>query len=228
MGEEKWRVHQTGSLANDSIKGIEFLTIEDIRKLFPAASKQGYFLVTQHPETMARAQVATQINAVLTALKGYGLPVVFTYPNLDAANKTIIKAVENFVGKNKNSLLIKNAGRQLYYSLVKHAAAVVGNSSSGIYDTPYLKIPAVNIGHRQDGRLKAANVIDVGYDPAAIQRALKKSASPAFHASLDHAIQGFFGRGDAASQMVRVFEGLGLDKSLLIKKFVSTGKSHRV
>jgi len=219
MGEEPWRVHHTGSLGIDSIKNIQAVDIKILKEQVPFIEMQNFLLVTYHPQTISSMKVEDQIKWVLKGLQKSGKAVVFTYPNIDMTNKAIITAIEEYVGHHPNSLIIKNAGTRMYYSLVRYAAAVVGNSSSGIYDTPFLGTPAVNIGERQLGRLKADNVIDVGFNDLKIAEAIKKACSKEFHQrSSKRVITHFFGDGHAAEKIVRVLATLPY-KNLLKKKF---------
>jgi GDP/UDP-N,N'-diacetylbacillosamine 2-epimerase (hydrolysing) len=221
MGEEAWRVYRIGSLANDCIRETRLFGMEELRKRIPSLKHKGYLLVTYHPETLNTLNTSMQIKNLLDAIDMVGLPAIFTYPNVDAGNHKIIENVEAFAKSRCNATIIKNAGVQLYYSLVKHAAALVGNSSSGIYDTPYFCVPAINVGRRQAGRTMGANVINVEGSAAKIEKAIKKGLSDDFRSGLGPEIRMFFGDGYAAVKVVNVLSQILDNNALLEKRFCS-------
>lgn len=219
MGESPSRVFDVGSLVIDSIKDIKLWPLSKIRKVIPLTGKGSFLLATLHPQTISKLSVQEQVSCFLKALESVPHPIVFTYPNMDACNKTIITSLHKFTRKHKNkSILIHNAGRELYYSLVKNATALVGNSSSLIYDTPYLLTPAVNVGERQAGRLRARNVIDVPFNSYKIEEAINRCLDPRFRESFNDEVKYFFGNGYAAKRIVSVLTKLN-SRNLLGKEF---------
>jgi UDP-hydrolysing UDP-N-acetyl-D-glucosamine 2-epimerase len=191
----------------------------ELRKRIPFLKHNAYLLVTYHPETINTLNTTIKIKNLLDAIDMVGLPAVFTYPNVDAGNQDIIENIEAFVKSGYKAIIIRNAGVRQYYSLVKHAAAVVGNSSSCIYDTPYFCVPAINVGKRQAGRTMGANVINVEGSAAKIEKAIKRGLSEDFRKGLGTEIRTFFGDGYAAVKMVNVLEQICVNDALLIKRF---------
>jgi UDP-N-acetylglucosamine 2-epimerase len=114
--------------------------------------------------------------------------------------------------------LIPNLGTEGYLSLMAHAAALVGNSSSGLIEAPSFGLPAVNIGTRQQGRLRAANVIDVGYRRQEILAGLKQALRPGFRARL-RGMANPYGDGHSAQRIVNRLKAVPLDARLLMKRF---------
>lgn len=223
MGEEPWRIKHSGSLVIDAISHVRCLTKEELAKQIPLLKDKPYVLVTLHPETLSVIPPGEQIRILLAALSCLPFGIVFTYPNMDLNHGAIIKAVHQFVDKHPtSSIVIQNAGGELYYSLVKHATALVGNSSSLIYDTPFFMKPAVNIGNRQLGRVKPGNVLDVPFNAAKIAQAIMRVSQPAFMKSLDPKIKNFFGQGNAAAKIVATIASTDQEK-LMVKKFQVKG-----
>jgi UDP-N-acetylglucosamine 2-epimerase (non-hydrolysing) len=117
--------------------------------------------------------------------------------------------------------LAVNLGTEGYFSLMSHAAAMVGNSSSGIVEAASFKLPVVNIGDRQRGRFHDRNVIDSGYTRKEILEAIHKVTSPGFRATLKGLVNPY-GDGQAAERIVSGLKSASLDSTLLLKKFYVT------
>jgi UDP-hydrolysing UDP-N-acetyl-D-glucosamine 2-epimerase len=176
-------------------------------------------LVTYHPVTLEYEQAGTQIDNLLKALKDSGFPVVFTLPNADTAGSLIAERMRAFLKDYPSARLVPNLGTRGYFSLMRLALAMVGNSSSGLIEAPYLSLPVVNVGNRQKGRLRGKNVIDVGTDRAEILRGIERAVEPAFRKSLfPHANP--YGKGQAAQRILRRIKNIPITQRLLVKKFV--------
>jgi UDP-hydrolysing UDP-N-acetyl-D-glucosamine 2-epimerase len=159
-----------------------------------------------------------QLSALLDALDAADRPVVFTYPNADPLGRKIIAAIEQFVETHARCRVVPNLGTRAYFSLMNHAAAMAGNSSSGIIEAASFKLPVVNIGSRQGGRVRAANVIDVNPVADEISRAIADAVSPEFRAGLDE-LANPYGDGHAAPRIVEVLANAALGPTLTIKRF---------
>jgi UDP-N-acetylglucosamine 2-epimerase (non-hydrolysing)/GDP/UDP-N,N'-diacetylbacillosamine 2-epimerase (hydrolysing) len=140
-----------------------------------------------------------------------------TYPNADTAGRTIIERIEAFAASRPRVRLVKSLGDLLYLSLLTHADAMVGNSSSGIIEAPSFGLPAVNVGSRQRGRLRGPNVIDVGASRDEILRGIEVALAPGFRERL-RGIPNPYGDGRAAPRIVRVLREVLLDAQLIQKK----------
>ena len=172
MGEEAWRVHTVGFPAIDLISEGRFASPEEgIRRLSLDLGKP-VVLFTQHSVTtefeLAAQQVRPSIQAI-RELAAQGVQVVMTYQNNDAGGRMIIASLNAMEGDGLPGIqLCRSLGRHLYHGVLALArdpanrVACVGNSSSGIKETPAFGCPTVNIGSRQEGRLRGDNVLDVG------------------------------------------------------------------
>jgi UDP-N-acetylglucosamine 2-epimerase len=114
--------------------------------------------------------------------------------------------------------MVKNLGTQNYFSLMAAAKAMVGNSSSGVIEAPSFKLPVVNIGSRQDGRVKSVNVVDVGYEQKDIIDGLKKALHPEFSQGLSR-IDNPYGSGNASEKIVEVLKNIKINNTLVNKHF---------
>ena len=121
----------------------------------------------------------TQLKSLFQAIDKSKLNVVITYPNADPKFLNIIKFINSKFNK-KKFLIVKNCGREVYSSLLKHCKMIVGNSSSGIVEAASFKTPAINIGTRQKGKYKPINVIDTGYKSKEILKGIKLAQSKNF------------------------------------------------
>ena len=154
----------------------------------------------------------------LHALKNVDNSIIFTLPNADTSGRIIIDKIKQFVKLNNNAWMVDNLGTQAYFSLMSIAAAMIGNSSSGIIEAPSFKLPVVNIGIRQEGRVKANNVIDVDHDRASIYKGYKQAISPEFNNVINGLINPY-GSGNASEIIVDTLKNIELDDKLLIKDF---------
>ncbi|NQW22646.1 MAG: UDP-N-acetylglucosamine 2-epimerase (hydrolyzing) [SAR202 cluster bacterium] len=219
MGEEPWRVVVSGAPSLDNLHSIKLLDRRDLEDKFDLHLDSNPLLVTYHPVTLEHADTAWQVKELLEALPEFNLPVVFTAPNADTNGRVITRMIEEFLGSNPTAQMVKNFGTQGYFSLMEYAAAMVGNSSSGIIEAPSLRLPVVNIGTRQQGRMRGKNVIDVGYGRNEIIEGIKKAIAPEFRENFC-GLPNPYGDGHASARIVNHFKGVSLDHSLINKRFV--------
>ena len=137
---------------------------------------QGYLVVMQHPVTTEYDEARHQVEETLYAVRDFGLPVLWFWPNADAGSDGTSKGIRVFREKEdpQNFHLFRNMFPEDFLRLLVHSTAIVGNSSVAIRECSYLGVPAVNIGSRQQGRERGGNVIDVGHDRAAIAGAIRE------------------------------------------------------
>jgi UDP-N-acetylglucosamine 2-epimerase (non-hydrolysing) len=218
MGEQPNRVFVTGSPAIDAICTTPPTPCAELERRIGIKFATAPLLVTFHPVTLEYAAAATQARALMAALGAIERPILFTYPNADTAASTIIAAIDDFVAHHANATVVKSLGTADYFGMMVISAAVVGNSSSGIVEAPSFRLPAVNIGDRQRGRLRAANVIDCEPESGAIVAAIERAVSADFRASLKGLINPY-GNGHAAERIVRVLREIPLDAKLIEKRF---------
>jgi UDP-hydrolysing UDP-N-acetyl-D-glucosamine 2-epimerase len=159
------------------------------------------------------------VGELLAALGTFERPITFTLPNADPCGRLILRRLKEFVQTHPKAHLVENMGTQRYFSLMALAAAMIGNSSSGIIEAPSFGLPVVNIGTRQQGRLRAANVIDVGYKREAIVQGIHAALKPQFRARLS-GLANPYGDGHAAERIVARLKEVPLDHRLIRKRFV--------
>lgn len=218
LGEEPWRVTVSGEPGLDNVRTIKLLSPSEIETRFQVQTDRPFLLVTYHPVTLEYEQAEWQIGELLAALLETRLPVIFTLPNADTGNQIIRAKLKQFVGANGSSRLVDNFGMQAYFSVMNLAAAMVGNSSSGIVEAASFELPVVNIGTRQHGRVRARNVIDVGYSRDQISAGIQQALQPQFRTSLNGLVNPY-GNGDASSIIVGRLKSTPLGDILIRKKF---------
>jgi UDP-hydrolysing UDP-N-acetyl-D-glucosamine 2-epimerase len=219
LGEESWRVIACGELSLDNLSTLELLTREQLEARFHVRLPNPFLLVTYHPVTLEYEQAEYQIEELLKALDASGRAVVLTTPNADTANRVVLDAIKSFANAHPSAWHVDNLGMQAYFSVMSLAAAMVGNSSSGILEAASFKLPVVNIGTRQDGRLRTRNVIDCGYSAKEIAAAVSQALSADFRASL-HDLTNPYGSGGASARILERLKAVALDDRLTRKRFV--------
>lgn len=220
LGEEPWRITVSGAPALDDLEKQPRLSPQELEKRFGVSLQTPPLLVTFHPVTLEYQHTAEQVTELLAAIEESALPVIFTAPNADTAGRIVRAAVESYVAKHDNAWLVENFGQQAYFSILPLVAAMVGNSSSGIIEAASFHLPVVNIGNRQAGRVRGANVIDAGHTRSEILAAIRRAASPEFRQSIQAAANPYRPiKGTAASVIVERMKTVPLDDRLLGKKF---------
>ena len=220
MGEEEWRVRVVGAPGLDELDELVTFNLQDLCRETGLDLSKGFHLLSYHPVTLEFDGLDVQINAVLEVLGTMPLPTVITYPNADIGSQKIITKINRYASNNPmHTKVFANAGAKLYTSLMAHATVMVGNSSSGVVEAPTFKLPVVNIGSRQDGKIKAANLIDCGYSVEEISRALVRATSAAFRSGLKNLINPY-GDGHSGKRIADILSALPLDKKLLRKRFI--------
>ncbi len=218
LGEEPWRVIVAGEPSLDQLHTMQLLPREELERRFELRLNQPFVMVTFHPVTLEYEQAEEQITELLAAIEVSGVAAVFTMPNADTGNHVIREKIRGFVAEHADSRLVDNFGIHAYFSMMSLAAAMVGNSSSGLLEAASFQLPAVNIGTRQDGRVRARNVIDVGYNRENILHAITKAVSPEFRASLRGLVNPY-GGGNASRIITDRLRTVELGDRLIRKKF---------
>ena len=216
LGESSDRIVEVGEPGLDLLRTMEFEPLSELAKALHLPKDEPFLLATLHPVTDEADAAAAQMRTALEALKEVGLPTVFTYPNTDHGGRAMMEVLESWRGQ--PFLRIEaNLGSRRYLSLMRHAAAVVGNSSSGIFEAPSFKIPAVNIGSRQHGRFRANNVVDAPFDRGAIVKAIRFVLEDAAFRKELAECKNPYGDGKTAERVIDILSRLKLNADLIAK-----------
>lgn len=228
MGEEPWRVFNVGFPAIDLISEGNFATPAELEQRYGLDLDHPIILFTQHAVATQFEDAANQVAPALAALSRIasdGVQVVATYPNNDAGGRRIIDAMQAWYGAGIPGIqLHRSLGRYNYHGILslcgldRPGGACVGNSSSGIKETPAFGCPAVNIGSRQLGRLRADNVVDAAYDCEEILEAMRKCTFDTRFRVSCKSIQNPYGQGDAGQKIAKTLAEIDLKPGFVVKR----------
>jgi UDP-hydrolysing UDP-N-acetyl-D-glucosamine 2-epimerase len=222
MGEPPKRVFNFGAPGLDRLYGSPLLTRSQLEKEIGFSLLQPVAIVTYHPATLDSTSLDTQIRQVVTAIKASGLKAIFTMANADAQGARINARLRVLCKQDPARFKwVPHLGHRRYLSCLRHCAVMIGNSSSGLTEAPSFRLPVVNIGDRQRGRIRAANVIDVRCSRIEILRGIKQACSLRFRASLRGMRNPYdrFRDGRASERIKDVLKHAVLADDLLKKRF---------
>ena len=182
LGESPDTVFNVGALGVDVLLNIPKMSRDELSSVVGIALGKELLLVTFHPTTRSEMTVATELHELLSALEHFALAtIVFTGVNADPGYSLVNNEIQKFVARDSSRRVLHNSlGQKSYINLMSIADVVIGNSSSGIIEAPALHVATVNIGTRQDGRLRADSIIDVKFGQNEIRTAIETSLSPLF------------------------------------------------
>jgi GDP/UDP-N,N'-diacetylbacillosamine 2-epimerase (hydrolysing) len=182
LGEDPKRVFHVGAIGMDAIDRLKLLSKKQLEKELDFRFDKPTALVTYHPVTLENNTALHQVNELLKALDSFpGLNIIFTLPNADANGRIIISRLLEYVNKHPQRVrAFTSLGQLKYLSSLQQVNLVIGNSSSGIIEVPEYKIPTINIGDRQQGRVQAGSIINTGTNAASVRKAIVQALDPAF------------------------------------------------
>lgn len=216
MGEHPSRVYNAGSTSIDNILQEKLLDKEEILKELGLSEE--YILCTYHPVTLGEGQAKEEIRILVSVLSRMGVAAVFTKSNADLGGECINECLDEAAKQNENIYVHSSLGRKRYLSAMKYARCVVGNSSSGIIESPSLHVPTVNIGDRQKGRLRAGYVIDTPMEEGHLENAIRMALSDKGQ-QFAHAAVNPYGDGHAAQRIARYSSQLLEEGITAVKRF---------
>jgi len=219
LGEAPERVFCFGSPALDSIFHTKLLSMQKLYNELDLDIKGKTAIVTYHPATFEKNASKRSFNNLLKVLDRYSGNIVFTGVNADAEGRIINSLIRDYIKKKrKNAKFFVSLGRIRYFSLLKYAHVMLGNSSSGLCEAPSFKLPVVSIGIRQKGRMHAKNVIEVGDSAEAIAKGLDKALSDSFRRSLKDLENPYHG-SNVSAKIARVLREVDISDKILQKEF---------
>lgn len=205
MGEEPERVLNVGAVGLETIRKMDFMSPAELEEDLGFKLKEKNFLITYHPVTAAEEDATQSLLNVLSNFQDFGQ--IITLPNSDPGHDSIYKAMNEYAKSRGNVYVTKNLGFHRYLSLMKICDAVIGNSSSGIIEAPYLGTPTLNIGVRQKGRVRAKSVIDCEPFKDEIKNGIEQILKSS------HQESELYGDGKSSQKIINFLK----DKSLIVK-----------
>lgn len=219
-GEETWRVHQVGSLAADRAVSGRPLGPEEFRALGERVdlNLDGDFLVlVYHPLPGEPEKTAKGLAACLEALDAASLPTLALHPNADAGGRPIVEELERWVERGPHRALHASLAPESFAEILRRTRALVGNSSAGLIECSVMGTPAVNVGPRQKGRERGANVVDTDADPGEVRSALEKILAETGIRERLLRRPSPYGDGGTASRALEIILKTPIDDTLLDK-----------
>jgi UDP-N-acetylglucosamine 2-epimerase (non-hydrolysing)/GDP/UDP-N,N'-diacetylbacillosamine 2-epimerase (hydrolysing) len=216
MGEAPEHVHNVGSPGLDAIRLVKLMKREELEHELDFRFRRRNLLVTFHPATLDEQDAGIQFQELLAALRRMNTEVgiIFTKPNADTGGRALSRMIDEFAVRHTHSKAFTSLGQVRYLSVLSHVDAVVGNSSSGLYEAPSFKKPTVNIGDRQKGRLQAESVLNCAATAGDIERTL----TMAFSMNCSSVINPY-GDGRSTERIIAVLKTLEDPRHLLKKRF---------
>jgi UDP-hydrolysing UDP-N-acetyl-D-glucosamine 2-epimerase len=215
LGEAPDRVHCVGALSMDAIRALQ----PQREAGEPETDEEGFLLVTLHPATLEGPGTAERdVTELMAALELVEFPILCTQANADPGGAVINDALRAFAARRPRVRLVPSLGSDGYLRAMSRARAMVGNSSSGIVEAGAFRLPVVNIGSRQEGRVRGQNVIDVAASRAAILEGIRIATSSDFRETLIR-MENPYGDGTAAARIVEILAGIDDFRGLLRKRF---------
>ena len=219
LGEQPDRVFETGTPGLDNIERLTLLNKTEFEKSIDFKLRDKNIIITYHPVTLERNTAKSQFKELLDAIDCFpDIGVIITMPNADTDGRIIIKMINEYQGKNADRVKVfTSLGQLRYLSALQYVDVVVGNSSSGLIEAPSFKIPTVNIGERQKGRIKAKSVVDCDPTCESITNALKTVFSASFRGNLKDMVNPY-GTGGASKKIKSILKDYPLN-NILKKSF---------
>lgn len=219
LGENPQHVYNVGALGVEYIKKMITIPKSEIEEFVGIKFNKCVFVVTFHPVVTEQISVEQQIEKLLKAIETFpSATVIFTKSNADVAGRVLNQAVDAFVAKHPNRMrALTSLGQDRYLSLLQYSSVVIGNSSSGILEAPSFQIPTVNVGKRQQGRVRVDSIIDVPVTADKIKEGIETALSEEFR-SICKNVHSPYGEGDTSNKIVKVLKTVEL-KDITTKHF---------
>ena len=219
LGEEEDRIFVVGNPALDKFVNVKDISLNELstRLDFPLNEEDPFLVLIQHPIISQVEEQSEHIRMTLDAIVESGLKCFINYPNSDAGHFAIVEAYQEYSKKYPQLKLFQNLDRLTYINLLRKAACLLGNSSSGILEVPSIGLPAINIGLRQRGRVHANNVIFVDNDKEQISKAIEKAINDKVFIKMVKDSPNPYGDGKTAEKVVEVLANLKINEALIYK-----------
>jgi UDP-hydrolysing UDP-N-acetyl-D-glucosamine 2-epimerase len=216
LGEEEWRVHRAGAPSIDHLRRNTLLTRQQVEQQLSIDLSKPSVVVAYHPVTIVR-DTTQEADALFATLQEVPGQILFCYPNADAGSRELIARTREFLTRRSDASVFVNLPALTYWSLLRQTDLMIGNSSSGIMETPSFALPTVNVGIRQQGRERARNILDAAPEKTDILAKVGIARSEEFCRSLE-GMQNPYGDGHASEKIVGVLTSVPLGEQILIKK----------
>lgn len=223
MGEDEWRIFNVGNPSLDNIRKTPLKSLDKISDFLQFDVRdRNYIVLIKHPLSSEKEDSYSQMKVILEILaelgKEYNLKVIGIYPNTDPGSYDILRAIDEYKSSNYIKFY-KTLPREIFVNILRNALCLVGNSSMGILEAPFYKLPVVNVGSRQKGRLNAGNVEFVPHKKVAIKKSILKACYDQNYIEYIKSLENPYGDGFTSKKIGDILESINLDdKKWWIKK----------
>jgi len=219
LGENEKNIFFMGSPSIENLKNIKNIPRTIFLKMFGISVESKFILATFHPVTLNFEDIISQTNIFMDSLLEFNKNVILTMPNADNGSRKMIEILKFKSKQSDKIILVENLGTENYFNAMKYAECMVGNSSSGIIEAPFFKLPVVNIGSRQNRRVKSENVIDVQCVKKEILSALSLAFSEKFKVKIKKLNNPYLNKKPASDIVINAIKNISDLRKLVIKDF---------
>jgi GDP/UDP-N,N'-diacetylbacillosamine 2-epimerase (hydrolysing) len=218
LGEQPFRVFNTGNPGIDRFLDVPSISLSEISSRIGVKLAEGepYIILLQHAISSEIELAYDQVKESLEAVKDMGIKTIVIYPNSDAGSQQLVRAIKEYESLHFIHVA-KNIPRLEFINLMRNAACILGNSSAGILEAPYLKLPTINVGNRQHGRQHAENVQFIGHDKNAIIQAVNKAVFDKEYRSKVATCINPYGDGSSSERIASILATVNINEELMIK-----------
>jgi len=218
IGESSWRINNSGSLAVDNILKVKKKDHKKILKSYGLDPKKSFAIMTYHPVTLEfKINQISQVKNIFKAIEKTDIQFLITMPGSEVGSENLIKLLKRNIKRYKNKMvLVESIGFEKLYNLIPHSAFIIGNSSFGIIEVPYFKVPTINIGDRQKGRFMHKSIINTNYKSSSIFYGIQKALNFKYLKMIKK-MDYQFGNGDTANKIIKVIKKTKINQKLLRK-----------
>ncbi|MFJ8102429.1 UDP-N-acetylglucosamine 2-epimerase [Lysinibacillus sp. NPDC096212] len=217
MGEEEWRVFVVGNGGIDRIRETKVLAKEELAKAISNNINEDYAVVIYHPLSSEMAEASQNLKLILDTLLELDLKIFIGNPNSDPGYENLLEVIQTY-SSNSNVYNYSNLDRELFVNLLRHSKLLIGNSSLGVLEAPYLRLSAINVGERQKGRICGNNIQFIAADSDELRASLEKVLLNSEINNNNKEEQLIYGDGNMAKKTISILRNLPSKEQLLAKK----------
>ncbi len=222
LGEDTKRIFNTGSLAIDNIKKTQKIDWKNILEKYDLDPHKPFVILTYHPVTLEfKIPEENQLENIFVSLKKFNIQVLITSPGIEVGSNNLISKIKSKMKKylDSKSAYVESLGHVALYNLIPKSSFIIGNSSFGIIEAPYFKIPTINIGDRQKGRLLHKSIISADYNKKSICKSIEKALDTKFKNDIKN-MKYLFSNGNASDKIISIIKKTKVDQNFLQKQFL--------
>ncbi len=218
MGEYPDRVFNVGAIGVENAMHTELLSQAELEAELGCVLGEKYCVLTFHPVTLEDNTAAEQTEELLEAIKNFpDITFLCTKANADINGRIINESLQSYADRHNHLYLFDSLGMKKYLSALRHAKFVIGNSSSGLIEVPSFKIPTINIGDRQKGRIQSLSIINCPPVSEKIEASIKKALSESFRKTLENVVNPY-GDGNTSDRIIEIVSIFLLKNKLQLQK----------